>query len=149
MTFFAQLTRRRLLKMVGGLIGGFVISQHTWFLWKPGSAYHAPEEILWSYVQRILVHPESAMVIGKKYLQCRSCEADVGELTKLIVPHDQPSILQSKGGLSQFRKDIRKRIREDFLKDQTIILDGWILSLTEVRLCSLMAVKMDSSIAVG
>ncbi len=151
MTFFAKLTRRGLLKMVAGTtIGVFFLSQHTWFSWKPGSVSHTGEEILWQHVQRILIHPESAMVIGRKYLQCRTCEANARELTRLIIPKKQlTSLEEGNMGLANFKSFIQGRIREDFLAERVVTLEGWILSLTEVRLCSLVAVKMDQSIAVG
>jgi hypothetical protein len=37
------------------------------------------------------------------------------------------------------RRLLRQRIRDDFSRGQTINIDGWVLSATEVRLCALTA----------
>ena len=148
MTFFTRLTRRVWLKMVAGTIGAFLLSQNAWLSWNTRSVPHA-EEILWHHVQRILIHPESAVVIGRKYLQYRSSEADARQLTRLLVPEEQLITLRGETGLAKLRNIIRSRIREDFLEDRVVTLEGWVLSLTEVRLCSLVAVKTDKSFALG
>ena len=148
MTFFTRLTRRGWLKMMVGTVGAFLLSQHAWLSWKTRSVRH-PEEILWHHVQRILNHPESAIVIGRKYLQCKSCEADVKLLTRLIVPEKQLIALKGDEGLAKLRNILRRKIREDFLEDRVVTLEGWILSLTEVRLCSFVLMKTDKSFAIG
>ena len=125
-----------------------MLSQNAWLLWNTRSVPQA-EEILWDYLQQIFIHPESAVVIGREYLQCRSCEADARQLTRLIVPEEQLTGLKGETGLANLRNILRSRIREDFIEDRVVTLEGWILSHTEVRLCSLVAVKTDKSFAFG
>lgn len=148
MNFFARITRRGWLKLVAGTVGAFAFSQNAWLPWNSPSRRH-DEEILWGHVQRILNHPESAAVIGRKYLQCRTCEADAGLLTKLIAGGVELVTLESDTGSEKLRKILRSRIREDFLNDRVVTLEGWVLSLTEARLCSFVAVKTDKSFALG
>lgn len=149
MNFFARITRRGWLKFVAGTAGAFWLSQYAGLsLWSVRPGRHA-EDILWQHVQRILIHPESAAAIGRKYLQCTSCEADARLLTRLLVPERQLAALENDTGSAKFRHMIQRRIREDFRESRTVTLEGWVLSITEVRLCSLVAMKTDGSFVLG
>jgi len=134
--------------MILRTIGAFFFSQLTWPSWNTRSVRNA-DEVLWYHVQKIFPHPESAIVIGKKYLQCASCEANVELLTKLIVSNPLPIPTEPEGEVDKIRNILRKKIRRDFLEDRVVTLDGWILSLTEVRLCSLVVMKTDKSFVAG
>ena len=37
------------------------------------------------------------------------------------------------------RKQLEERISEDFKKDNTVVIDGWLLSITEARQCALLS----------
>ncbi|MBL4608357.1 MAG: hypothetical protein JKY01_11095 [Pseudomonadales bacterium] len=39
------------------------------------------------------------------------------------------------------KEDIRAQIENDFLKNQIVLIEGWILSLTEVKLFILLAIS--------
>jgi hypothetical protein len=41
------------------------------------------------------------------------------------------------------RKELENRITKDFETDQIIILDGWLISLTEARQCALYSILMN------
>ena len=150
MKLLTQLSRRTWLKMVLGSVATFVFSQFSWF---PFSMVRFPfrdEEILWQYVRRMFIHPGSAVVIGRKYLECRPREANSKELARLIVCNSQLSNLQTGNiGLTSFRNMIGRRIRKDFLLGHVVTLDGWILSNTELRLSSFLALKTNVSSSLG
>ena len=108
------------------------------------------EEILWQYVRRMFIHPDSAVVIGRKYLECRPYEANSRKLAKLIISDSQLSNLQTDDiGLASFRNIIGRKIREDFLLGHIVTLDGWILSNTELRLSSFLALRTNVSSSLG
>ena len=77
----------------------------------------------------------SARAIGRVFLEERSEEGSRGRLIRKILGDDRGgSALADPGALRVYLRD---RIRRDFARSETIELDGWVLSLTEVRLCAL------------
>ena len=70
--------------------------------------------------------------LGEAYLRERPDEADRTLLLKELGPG-----LENIAGISDLTKRFRARIGEDFAAGRTIILDGWMLSETECRLCAL------------
>lgn len=76
-----------------------------------------------------------AISVGEGYLRCTPHEADPKILAPLLLGErsdlwDEPAAL---------RVYIRDKIRKDFSEGLTTEVNGWILSLTESRLCGLTA----------
>jgi hypothetical protein len=70
-------------------------------------------------------------VIGGKYLQQHPLEKNVGHLLEGIAvsaPRDRELMLA-----------LQQRIRQDYVEERVVKLEGWILSVTEARLCALTA----------
>lgn len=78
-------------------------------------------------------HEESACVIGREYLRNVREEADRDILLNLL---GHPAVWVDEGGL---RSHLRSQIRRDFAEERVVRLHGWILSVTESRLCALTA----------
>jgi hypothetical protein len=80
---------------------------------------------------------DSAIVVGREYLRHHPDERDPD--------HVQHSLSIALGGrLEAFdpavlRQRVRCRVRQDFAENQVTLVDGWILSTTEARLCALAA----------
>jgi len=72
-----------------------------------------------------------ALLVGRRYLQLQSAEANLDVLADLLLER-----LQS-ASLSDLQHDFSLAVQEDFGRDDVVHLDGWILSRTEVRLCAL------------
>jgi hypothetical protein len=66
-------------------------------------------------------HPESAAVIGRAYLEIAPDDAAASRL----LPGDHDAL--------------RERIVDDFASGRTVRIDGWILAVTEARLCAAVA----------
>jgi len=79
---------------------------------------------------------ESARAVGRAYLLQEPAEADVTHLMALL----DPVGVAARGEAELLRQTIAARHRNDFGCGRTVILDGWILSRTEVRLCALAAI---------
>lgn len=80
---------------------------------------------------------ESIVNVGKKYLSGVKDEKDEQELVKHIVMNNDPK--ESEG-----IQKINEQIAVDFNKDQIVLVDGWILSLTEARQCGLYSLITDT-----
>jgi hypothetical protein len=79
---------------------------------------------------------ETLASIGKSYRQMIHDESDKNKLmTKLL----ENSGLHNTSPSKTVRKYFADLIREDFEKGRTIIVEGWILSVTEARQCALFS----------
>ena len=96
------------------------------------------EALLPARLVALLAHPESAKVIGGEYLLKYPQEADLDTLLDQIASR----IVASDVGLftttdQQLREQLAGMIRADFAVDRIVKLRGWVLSVTEARLCAL------------
>ena len=80
----------------------------------------------------IFRHQESARAVGRAYLRLAPEEADPARLLALIHPGDAAALAEA-----ELRRAVAARQREDFACRRTVLLDGWVLSRTEARLCAL------------
>jgi len=91
------------------------------------------EPFFFSYI----LDEETIEKIGKKYLSDTMDEKDEQELAK--------QILKSNGGQGpESIQRINAQIADDFENDQTVLIDGWILSVTEARQCGLYSLIQES-----
>lgn len=85
-------------------------------------------------VTSLFTHYESAVNLGQCYLTLFPEEANYDWLTKIILPnystHSDSRIL---------KQTLKIQRQKDFYEGNTVMLDGWILSRTEARLCALLA----------
>ena len=63
-----------------------------------------------------------------------------------IVPADCPDT-ENVAKIAELRRSIRQRVRIDFAGDDTVHVDGWVLSITELRLYALAALIAPATIA--
>jgi hypothetical protein len=119
-------TRREFLV---GLFAAVVVGNVTKLL-TPATTEETAEALLSTLPNRA-----SARAIGRVFLEERSEEGSRDRLIRKILGDDRGGgALADPGALRVYLRD---RIRLDFARSETIELDGWVLSLTEVRLCAL------------
>jgi hypothetical protein len=63
-----------------------------------------------------------------------------------IVPADRLSI-ENVASVAELRRSIRQRVQRDFDADDTVHVNGWVLSITELRLYALAALIAPARIA--
>lgn len=84
----------------------------------------------------------SATRVGRAFLRAHPAEADVGRLTASLADDlcgqacDPASAGSSPAGL---RAAFARQVRADFTTGRVTRVDGWVLSVTEARLCGLAA----------
>jgi len=122
-----RLTRRGFL---AGLAAGVVGAALGLRLYWSGARTPAGAERLAS----TLPHSDSAVRLGRRYLEGAPEEADAAHLIALI--GTLPAGTESDAAL---RERLQARIRQDFIDGTTVAVDGWLLSLTEARLCALVS----------
>ena len=69
--------------------------------------------------------------LGRKYRAAVPAERDASALTQAMLGATSPATP------SALRQHINERVQRDFDAGETIMLDGWILSVTEARQCAL------------
>jgi hypothetical protein len=82
-------------------------------------------------------HPDSAAAIGRGYLCLCPEEADLHGLLARLLPDAEPPLARE-----DLRRALAARQAADFGSGRTLLLDGWVLSLTEARLCAAAALGL-------
>jgi hypothetical protein len=77
----------------------------------------------------------AARFIGERYLRTAPAERTIAALAAPLRLGELLSVTDTK----ERNAIIARRIRQDFHCRRTTRVDGWILSLTEARLCALSA----------
>ena len=75
--------------------------------------------------------------IGAFFLRQHRQEASIAHLETAIMSSLQPALDGLSNGSRDLLAHIDERIRQDYAEQRTFILDGWVLSQTELRLCAL------------
>jgi len=131
------LSRREFLKLtLATTVTVFVHSQ------LPGTQalQHAQQNLLPARLAAILTHKQSANMLGAAYIQQYPHEANARILLDRIVNSPTSGDLNLFNGTDQsLRQLLDSIIREDFGVDRVVKLQGWILAITEARLCALAA----------
>ena len=97
-----------------------------------------PTSSLGAKLSDVFAHKESARAIGVEYLKTHTAETDEHVLVALIsakvFENDAIAIGATEPEVKQL---LHQSIRRDFESDQIVQVQGWILSVTEARLCAL------------
>ena len=94
-----------------------------------------------SRLTSVFQRKRSARAVGEAYLRRAPEEADPVLLVNAICDRDRGlrQVLHH-GDNGRLRAAINNRLRRDFAHGRTVMLDGWLLSRTEARLCALTAI---------
>ena len=126
-----KLARRRLLTVAAVLLESLLAGGAG----RVAARLYAPSrsDACRRLVESLFLDPDAAARLGRRYLVLHPHERDVASmLDGLLEPGERPS----RAGL---RRRLRARQRHDFAGGVTVIVDGWILSRTEARLCAAVA----------
>lgn len=90
----------------------------------------------------LLPHAAGAARLGRRYLALAPAEADPGRLLHALSKDHADLAAASRTGADIEIRAILGRCRQrDFAAGNTVLVDGWILSRTEARLCALVALE--------
>jgi hypothetical protein len=87
-----------------------------------------------SIVASLFTHHHSAIALGKHYLALFPEEANYEWLTTQTLRR-LPANTESQA----LKKALKRQSQKDFYDGNTVMVEGWVLSRTEVRLCALLA----------
>jgi len=100
-----------------------------------GSRAYPSDEVAESLLA-IFPRRDSARAIGRAFLRANPAEGCSKRLVeKIVAERATPDLADPKA----VRDFVRAGIRSDFERSRTVELDGWVLAVSEVRLCALAA----------
>lgn len=92
-----------------------------------------------AHLAHLFAADESARAVGRAYLCVTPAERDREALARLLADGEPARVGASRTRAAELRATIARRIRDDFAHGRTTVVDGWVLSLTEARVCALAA----------
>jgi hypothetical protein len=88
----------------------------------------------------VFSRPASAAAVGRAYLAAHPGEAGVDRLAgELEAALRRSGCEPARADLATLRRAAAHQIKEDFAQSRVVQVDGWVLSLSEARLCGLAA----------
>ncbi len=135
-TELLQFSRRRFLRLAGWITAAvgvpLPVVAHTEH---PSVAIQARRLIA------ALGAHESRRRIGTAYLRRHRGESDTGALvTAVIAAHPRLARHLRQGEAGALRAALQAGVQRDFARGDTAMVNGWLLSRTEARLCALVAI---------
>lgn len=88
------------------------------------------------YLANILKFKKSSRIIGALYLSTHPQERNRSLLTSYLWPQQCPSWIPSK---KRLKEHLDRQNKKDFEEGRVVSIQGWLLGLTEARLCALTA----------
>ena len=130
-------SRRRFLGILLGLSAwAFVSPAGRWLGFDRAEA----EDVKAYGLADFFKHRKSAEVIGREYLMQSPDERNLDTLLDRLLDGGGRGAEFSVAGAGRRREMLRELTREDFARGRVVKVGGWILSLTEARLCALAGV---------
>jgi hypothetical protein len=77
--------------------------------------------------------------IGEAYQKQVPDENNQSELTSLLATDISRNQISESSDSASVASYLDKKVREDFKENNTVIVNGWVLSLTEARQCALFS----------
>lgn len=105
-----------------------------------GAAYrHAPtnDRLLAARLRSLVPHGAAAAVLGLAYLRRANAEVSTDALVTAILP-GRSRLNASRTSDQRLRAVLGRSIRDDFATGRTLVLRGWVVSVTEARLAALV-----------
>ena len=95
---------------------------------------------------RVFANSYSVHRVGAAYLDMFPEDRDPGVLMDHMRRQDEALVVAlENGSTGRLRQRVAGNVRNDFTHGRTVKIDGWLLSLSEVRLCALAAVLWDET----
>lgn len=87
---------------------------------------------------------EAIRAIGEAYQKLVPNENDRDTLIKLVLASSLPDRAINQSADSTFvRSVLDQRVTQDFQENKTMVVDGWVLSVTEARQCALFSLTQN------
>jgi hypothetical protein len=134
-----SMNRRIFVRLAGLLVLTAPLAGQNGLLRRLVSAAAPDAAAAW---RAVIPVPESARVLGQRYLATVPEEGDAGLLmqrlsTAVGVPVGSSEHPTEQLSTARLRELLKEGIQQDFERYDVVQLDGWVLARTECRLCAL------------
>jgi hypothetical protein len=129
--------RRKFIKAT--IIGGAAIGLIIFFNWQKGSKWKKLPLMVPGVLSRFC-DEETLRIIGETYLKNSPSENSKTKLSNLISNGISKTILDSND-YDEISRQLEMKVRQDFVLERLIVVNGWILSETEVYQCALISLS--------
>jgi hypothetical protein len=130
-----RFTRRTFLAGLAAGIVGAAIGLRLY--WSGGNATREAQRLA-----GLITHADSAAQLGRLYLAENPREADAARLVTLIGAAAGAALTPISAATDEaLRAGLEERIRTDFIAGDRVAVGGWLLSITEARLCALVSLE--------
>jgi hypothetical protein len=126
--------RRSFILLTGsGILGATVPVVYRWMnLSDWGSPYAQPRLL------SLVTTRRNIKSLGKQYVQLFPQESNYNLLFNLLSDSKQGSKrITHESNVNAILSIMDRKIKADFYNDRTLVLNGWVLSVTEARQCAL------------
>jgi len=134
------ISRRDLLKQL--TVGGLMATLPASFVLGPGREVFQPFA---ARLMRVFSNANSARIIGERYLALNLEAADAAALAARVAGTMERYLRLSSADARGLRTLLADQQKCDFAEGRTVTVDGWILSVTEARLCAIAALEQRPS----
>jgi hypothetical protein len=124
--------RNFILLTTAGIAGAAFAFIHRWDeLAGWGSPFAQPQ------VLALITSRRNIKLLGKTYVQLFPGESNYNVLFNLLTDKQSNSNMMYESDTKMIRSRLKTKITADFQNDRIMVLEGWVLSLTEARQCAL------------
>jgi hypothetical protein len=88
----------------------------------------------------LLCDNRTIRMLGRAYLKLKPDESYCGKLLNDLVPNAANEAVVQGMDMSVVESQIEKKIKQDFETSNTVVLKGWVLSITEARQCAFFSI---------
>jgi len=91
-------------------------------------------------VLSLLCDDRTIGILGRAYLKLKPDESCCGTLSNDLLGDTANNVVLENEDMAEVELQIEKRIKRDFETSNTVILKGWVLSITEARQCAFFSI---------
>ena len=124
--------RNFILLTTAGIVGATIPLIHRWDeLSGWGSPFAQPQLL------SLITTRKNIKLLGRTYVERFQGEANYNVLFNLLSDQQLNSKPVHESDTQVIRTRLNSKIMADFKNERTLVLDGWVLSVTEARQCAL------------
>jgi hypothetical protein len=87
-----------------------------------------------------LCDQSTIQMLGRAYLKLKPDETRDDVLFNNLLAEESQRVFLKKKDFEKAESQIEKRIKHDFDSDNIVVVQGWVLSVTEARQCALYSI---------
>jgi len=120
-----------IITLLLSLVGLSTFSLIQWFRNSSNDNHLAQPKFL-----SLLCDRNTIQMLGRAYLKLRPDETRDDVLLSDLLPGESHRVFLKKLDMTEAESQIEKRIKHDFDTDNIVVVQGWVLSITEARQCA-------------